>query len=135
MCVIVRVCVIVHVCVITSFLGRQPADPAAHGCEGAQVLLQALVRLLVQPGHGAELGPVEAAQVGVEHHAKGRHHPVEVCLLPPRPPAHGTDTQEAGVKMKCCGSGRSAVASLRSILNPYVYMKHHVYMTKCKCTH
>lgn len=76
---------------LTSFFGRQATHPSAHGSESAQVLLQALVGLLVQPRHGPELGPVEAAVTGVEDHAEGGHHTVEVGLLPPRPPEEEHD--------------------------------------------
>lgn len=70
---------------LTSFFGWQATHPSAHGGKCTQVLLQALVGLLVQPSHGPELGPVEPAEVGVEHDAKGGDHAVKVGLFSPRP--------------------------------------------------
>lgn len=66
--------------------GLHPAHPLAHGDEGVVVLLQALVRLLVQASEGSELRPVELLQLGVEDDSEGGDHAVEVGLLATSPP-------------------------------------------------
>ena len=85
----------VRVSLTFSAAGPQVAHPAAHRHEAAEVSRQALVRLLVQPGEGAEAVPVHISllllcSTGLLFdllHAKRGHHSVEVTLLAPGPPA------------------------------------------------
>lgn len=73
--------------ILTTVLpGRQTTDAAAHGHEAIEIVLQALVRLLVQTGNDAKLRPVKGFLLLIVNDTKGRHCSVEVGLLPPRPP-------------------------------------------------
>ena len=69
--------------------GWQTTDVAAHGHEAVEVVLQALVRLLVQTGNDAKLRPVKGFLFLIINDTKGRHCSVEVCLLSPSPPGEG----------------------------------------------
>ena len=70
----------------TVFPRRQTTDVPAHGHKTIEIVLQALVRFLVQTGDDAELCPVKHFLLLIKNNTKGRHCSVEVCLLPPCPP-------------------------------------------------
>lgn len=64
----------------------QATNLPAHGHETVEEFGQTLVRLALQAGQGAEATPPKTPALGVEFHPKSGHHPVEVGLLPARPP-------------------------------------------------
>lgn len=70
----------------TIFPCGQTTDVPAHGHKAIKILLQALIRLLVQTGYDAELRPVKCFLFLIINNTKGGHRSVEVCLLSPSPP-------------------------------------------------
>lgn len=64
----------------------QTTHVPAHSHKTIEVVLQALIRLLVQTGNDAELCPVKSFLFLIINDAKGGHRSVEVCLLSPSPP-------------------------------------------------
>ena len=65
---------------------RQTADGAAHGHKAVEIVLQALVRLLVQTGDDAKLSPVEGFLLLIINDTEGGYCSAEVRLLSPGPP-------------------------------------------------
>lgn len=71
---------------------RETTDILAHSHEAVEVLLQALICLLLQSRDSSELGPVKDLFLLVIDNPKGGDSAVEICLLPPGPPAGQEET-------------------------------------------